>query len=265
MSDRASQSMSAAPSDSDGEWLLELFTPRAQPKTAVGDGSDDEWLKELLTSPMVEQRAESSAPAGPSVPTAPADVGRGLTAQSAVGASPRRGKRRRLAKGKEVEEEGCAITWAPRWALEKVRGVKGADLSISVRFLLWRSSLGQALSATRERQREIGVDGVAAFKIGIAYDPRHRFRNKRFGYCWKGFTEMQLLSLTTATDARDLEASLINAFVGTTGCHNIKLGGDGITPCAECCFVYCVFADAKGDSFINAVRDRRRRQSAPIG
>ncbi len=99
--------------------------------------------------------------------------------------------------------------------------------------------------------------GVAAFNIGVAYDPIHRFRGETWSYCHEGFTEMQLLSVTEATEARLLEMELIDHFRGRQGCHNLAPGGDGIAPSRNYCYVYCVFADATGRSFIDATAKRR--------
>lgn len=104
------------------------------------------------------------------------------------------------------------------------------------------------------------VLGPIAFKIGIAADPEHRYRNKDFGYVLEHFWQfMHVLLAGNAQRCRLAEMDAIAALRGVPGCHNASPGGEGVASGREhLCYVYIVVRAA-------SQADRRNIPSSGAG
>ena len=105
---------------------------------------------------------------------------------------------------------------------------------------------------------------VCIFKVGIAYDPDHRWRNKDFGYAPEQiWTFMDVLHRGRVAECRALEIDLIARLRDVPGCYNDKPGGEGISAnsatCSAECHCYAVFAPAGSGLGVHA-EWRKRRQ-----
>ena len=116
---------------------------------------------------------------------------------------------------------------------------------VASRLLMWRRLLG-----------------VIAFKIGIAADPRDRYWNAAHGYAQDGIWHfMDVLLDGNAQLCRGMEMSLIRAFQGIPGCHNVSPGGEGVRPDrTHRCYVYITVAAAGTGVGLAAATESRRRQ-----
>ena len=90
------------------------------------------------------------------------------------------------------------------------------------------------------------LDNTAAFKVGIAFNPAHRWRNDDLGYVHEQmWMFMDVMHSGSADECRSLEKDLIRSVGRLPGCYNASLGGEGVcstTPGA--CHCYAVFAPA---------------------
>ena len=255
--------MAAATSDSDSanEWVSELVHAHGRPPLAKEAEFDNEWLHELVhahrgqplaSTPHLSElvHAQRRPPPPITMPEASANALRACG--FLLGANSLDGLTAQAATSPQVTEWGRPLSSAPASVrLGAERLLREPD--IKAPSLLFRASTTQAAAMINARLATIGV---AAFKIGVCFNPSHRFRGETWSYCHEGFTEMQLLSVTEATEARLLEKDLIANFRGRQGCHNHAPGGEGIAPSRSFCYVYCVFADATGRSFIHAEKRR---------
>ena len=74
---------------------------------------------------------------------------------------------------------------------------------------------------------------LAVYKIGVAFDPVHRFSNAKYGYQhahWGGFAEMRVVAKGRSQEMAMLEASLILHFrtIRPEGMQNTGPGGEGL-------------------------------------
>jgi len=105
---------------------------------------------------------------------------------------------------------------------------------------------------------------LAAFKIGIAFEPEGRWNNDEFGYrTEKMWMFMHVMYAGLAQDCRRLEIALIEKLKGVTGCYNERPGGEGVSSTSlsgSTCYCYAVFAPAgAGVSVHTSWRHRQNR------
>ena len=113
--------------------------------------------------------------------------------------------------------------------------------------------------------------GVCVFKVGIAYDPAHRWGNSDFGYQTEQiWSFMDVSHRGPVAECRALEIALLSRLRNIPGCYNHKPGGEGIsensaTSSSEC-YCYSVFAPAgHGRSLHAEWQERRKRALAAEG
>ena len=109
------------------------------------------------------------------------------------------------------------------------------------------------------------VLGILIFKVGIAADPRQRYRNPEYGYQHEGpWQFMDVLVQARASTCCVLEKLLIRSLgsiSGCLGCYNVKPGGEGVqADSGHDCFVYLTIAEA-GHGRDLAKEAKRRRLS----
>jgi hypothetical protein len=108
--------------------------------------------------------------------------------------------------------------------------------------------------------------GVIVFKIGIAADPTHRFRNPEFGYTKERVWHlMDVVLAGPANLCRVLEMQLISAMGLVQGCYNLKPGGEGVgkDQTYRCC-VYLVVAEAGHGMAVSVAWTKRRKLLAGV-
>ena len=117
------------------------------------------------------------------------------------------------------------------------------------------------------------MNNMAAFKVGIAFDPVHRWRNPDFGYMHEHFwLFMDVMHTGSAAECASLERALIASTRHLPGCYNVAPGGEGISPTTVGeCRCYVVYAPAGSGLSIRAEwlarreEDRSRAHAAPQG
>ncbi len=108
--------------------------------------------------------------------------------------------------------------------------------------------------------------GIIVFKIGIAADPTHRFRNPEFGYIKERVWHlMDVVLRGPANLCRVLEMQLISAMGLVQGCYNLKPGGEGVgkDQTYGCC-VYLVVAEAGHGMGLSVAWTKRRKLLAGV-
>ena len=104
-------------------------------------------------------------------------------------------------------------------------------------------ALREAIALVQDTTAQLSLEGVPMFRIGICYDPVHRWRGEDGSYVREGYDYMQLLMWSTATECRQLESQLIDHFHRTPGCQNYDRGGGGMADSANMCYCYIAVAD----------------------
>ena len=110
---------------------------------------------------------------------------------------------------------------------------------------------------------------VCIFKVGIAYDPKHRWGNDDFGYATEQtWMFMDVLHCGPAGECRALEIDLIARLIAMAGCYNEKPGGEGISANSSGvpvmpCYCYCVFAPAGSGLGVRAEWQQRHKRVVP--
>ena len=110
---------------------------------------------------------------------------------------------------------------------------------------------------------------VCIFKVGIAYDPVHRWGNADFGYVTEQvWMFMDVLYCGPVGDCRSLEIDLIARLRAIAGCYNEKPGGEGISEKGSGvpakCYCYCVFAPAGSGLGVRAEWQRHKRSVSEV-
>ena len=126
---------------------------------------------------------------------------------------------------------------------------------------LHRGPAAQALRETRAMvQATLAEASIPIFKVGICYDPVHRWRGEDWSYVHEGYDFMQLLMWSTATDCKHLEMLAIEQYKDRPGCRcqNETTGGDGIADSEDMCYCYLVVADVSDPQW-----GRKRRRGLP--
>lgn len=74
------------------------------------------------------------------------------------------------------------------------------------------------------------IEAPVNFKIGLAYNPEHRWSNTRYGYATGNMYHVMdvIAELDTADGAAYLEATLIERYKNRSGCMNRAPGGEGL-------------------------------------
>ena len=108
------------------------------------------------------------------------------------------------------------------------------------------------------------LSNVAAFKIGIAFDPEHRWNNDEFGYRTEQmWMFMHVMYAGLDQNCRSLEIALIQKLKNIPGCYNERPGGEGVSSTSSSgstCHCYAVFAPAgDGVSVHTSWRHRQNR------
>ena len=89
---------------------------------------------------------------------------------------------------------------------------------------------------------------IAAFKIGIAFDPVDRWWNDEFGYRTEQmWMFMHVMYAGPPQRCRLLEQDLVRSLRNVAGCYNERGGGEGVSATsssASPCYCYVVFAPA---------------------
>ena len=106
------------------------------------------------------------------------------------------------------------------------------------------------------------------FKVGIAYDPVHRWWNEEFGYIMEmKWMFMDIVHAGTAAECSWLEKALIFRLGSIRGCHNASAGGEGISVVTSAaggesplCHCYIVYAPAGSGVGLRAAFLSRKRQ-----
>jgi hypothetical protein len=108
--------------------------------------------------------------------------------------------------------------------------------------------------------------GILVFKIGIAADPTHRFRNPEFGYTQdRVWHLMDVVLAGPANLCRVLEMQLISAMGLVQGCYNLKPGGEGVgKDHTYGCYVYLVVAEAGHGMGLSVAWNKRRKLLAGV-
>ena len=107
---------------------------------------------------------------------------------------------------------------------------------------------------------------VAIFKVGIAFDPTHRWTNPEGGYiterCW---WFMQVMYRNTPQNCRLWERALIAKVRGIPGCYNERPGGEGVSPDnpVPTCYGYVVFAPAGGGLGVQVAWTQQLQRRGP--
>ena len=109
---------------------------------------------------------------------------------------------------------------------------------------------------------------VFAFKIGVAYDPVHRWWNEEFGYNKdQTWMFMDVIHAGSAAQCCWLERALIFRLGSIRGCHNASGGGEGISTVTSAaggesplCHCYIVYAPAGSGVGLRAAFLARKRQ-----
>ena len=107
-----------------------------------------------------------------------------------------------------------------------------------------------------------------AFKIGIAYDPVHRWWNQEFGYNKdQTWMFMDVIHAGSAAQCCWLERALIFRLGSIRGCHNVARGGEGISTVTSAaggessvCHCYIVYTPAGSGVGLRAAFLARKRQ-----
>ena len=106
---------------------------------------------------------------------------------------------------------------------------------------------------------------IAAFKIGIAFDPLDRWFNGSFGYQKEQMWQfMHVMYVGPPQSCRLLEIALISNLRSIAGCYNERPGGEGVSATssssAPACYCYAVYAPAgSGIGMHSSWRQRRQR------
>ena len=85
--------------------------------------------------------------------------------------------------------------------------------------------------------RSLSSRHPALYKVGITRNPVTRWEHTEYGYkfdkhvCWDGMTVVHIHADSHAIGL--LEAALIRIFYETSGCRNVRLGGEGVDARAE--------------------------------
>ena len=107
------------------------------------------------------------------------------------------------------------------------------------------------------------LDNTAASKVGIAFNPAHRWRNDDFGYVHEQmWMFMDVMHSGSADECRSLEKDLIRSVGRLPGCYNASPGGEGVcstTPGA--CHCYAVYAPAGSGVGVHAAWRQRANTS----
>ena len=109
---------------------------------------------------------------------------------------------------------------------------------------------------------------IFVFKIGIAYDPVHRWWNREFGYVGEQTWQfMDVMHAGSPTECCWLERALIFRLGSIPGCHNGSAGGEGISAVTSeatgespVCHCYIVYAPAGSGVGLRAAFLSRKRQ-----
>ena len=238
---------------SDDAWAHELcHAPRKSLHATISDSSDDAWLQELcrgtgrsIGSSGVAVSHELDLPSRSSGVAVSPELDlptRDANEQPKPFAGPYKVMSQLVS---ELEDAWLRLP-SPLWSLpsqdtilwdtqeSRCSGVIGVPV-LSV--CLWR--VAAWCSALR----------VAIFKIGIAYDPKHRWWNDEFGYdTEQTWMFMDVMHHGTVEECRSLEIDLIARLQHLPGCYNVKPGGEGISAHSSTsssgCYCYAVYAPA---------------------
>ena len=90
------------------------------------------------------------------------------------------------------------------------------------------------------------LDNTAAFKVGIAFNPAHRWRNDDFGYVHEEmWMFMDVMHSGSADEWRSHEKDFIRSVRNLRGCYNASPGGEGVSSSTPgTCYCYAVYAPA---------------------
>ena len=283
--------------DSEEEWLQDICrAPRRSLHQTPSDASDDNWIHELCrgtqcpaesaestTPPAIALQSSSGVPAI-ELPIAASQRGlKRIRSQSPLSHShpsplshitPFAGPY--ICMDELVSELRCHLMPlpSPPWIWPEQDGIlwsctgvqppsSGTSTSTAyqlpsagvpaLRRCLWRIA---AWSATL---------GVCVFKVGIAYDPVHRWSNPEFGYDTEGqWMFMDVMHAGPAQEMRQLEIDLIHRLRQVPGCHNHSPGGEGISASGSStsslqCHCYTVFAPAGSGVGLHITWGARKR------
>lgn len=267
----------AEDSDEDA-WLQSICrAPRRRPlPVTLSDASDDAWLQDICHFPRTPESsgvpamvvAEQQGGGSSGVPVSPV-VARAEEESSGPPQSPGDpqvvgqpfvGPYHRLGDlVSELVRERKPLP-SVAWSLPEQDTIIEDDAfdarhsSVPViQYCLWRIAAWGA-----------SMTNICIFKVGVAYDPHHRWHNAEFGYdTEKQWMFMDVMHAGTAEECCVLEKDLIARLKKIPGCRNEKDGGDGICldNAAELgtCHLYVVFAPAgEGINLYTAWRRRKR-------
>ena len=295
-------SMSSIEGDSDDEaWLHELCrAPRRSLQATLSDSSDDSWLCELCRGQCA--RSDDTVP-----PVTASSMSSGVLAIRRSQKKEEEGSGVLQIKRPKAEEDGssgvlaikrpCDGPWrsmsqlaldlesaklllpVPVWPLPAQADIQ-ADILWDAMESLGGSNWdtvswlgGYGVPVMQRCLWRIAAWGatlkVFIFKVGIAYDPVHRWGNADFGYVTEQtWMFMDVLHRGPVGECRSLEIDLIARLRAIAGCYNEKPGGEGISENSSGvpveCYCYCVFAPAGSGLGVRSEWQRHKRSVSEV-
>ena len=118
-----------------------------------------------------------------------------------------------------------------------------------------RNALHRAFSPLIDADVRLQLD----LKVGIAFNPAHRWRNDDFGYVHeKMWMFMDVMHSGSANECRSLEKDLIQSVRRLPGCYNTRPGGEGVRSATPgTCYCYAVYAPAGSGVGVHAAWRQR--------
>ena len=255
--------------DSDAFGVEEHFDRQAASRRFLSQHpSEDDWIQTLLSLPRPAlSSCRSRSPRRTTCKSRPQHPAKGGTSSARPSCSAGADVPFRMFDSFEQLQSHLAARGAclpsARWAppaqntIVKCRGETQDHSRAASGAVCFKSPLSKCLWRIGTWMQ--ALDNIAAFKVGIAFDPAHRWRNDEFGYVHeKMWMFMDVMHSGSANECRSLEKDLIESVRRLPGCYNTSPGGEGVRSATPgTCYCYVVYAPAGSGVGVHAAWRQR--------